>query len=395
MQVVLLVSPLDKARMVRLLTIVALGGMLSPSCQSSTSPSSSRGDRKADVDAAVTTPPPLDSDIRPGVCLAHNWQDGGVDGYGTETSRETLRHLDTLGVDAISLTPFGSMSSLHATTIRGEHNETLPDGGEHREAIEGMIEQAREFEMHVVLKPHIWVRGGAWRGDIEPTDADGNAAWDQWWASYRDWILHYARLAERHDVETLVAGVELNSAVEARPESMRDVVDGIRSVYEGRVTYAANWNESLSDELWTSLDSVGVQFYPPLAEGDDPSIVELRASIREHLTEWARRAQRLDRPLELLEVGYKSSATAVSQPWGWPEDLSASERVVDEALQANAYRALFLELVRLDSLHSIYIWKYFTDPTRNEGGAVGFSPRDKRAESVLRRAYGGASDRGN
>jgi hypothetical protein len=331
--------------------------------------------------------PALPDDVLRGVCLAHNWQDGGVDGYGTETSRETLAHLDELGVDAISVTPFGWMAGLDARRVRGEHTEAMPDGGETSRDLERVIEQAHALDMHVVLKPHLWIRGGEWRGEIEPTGPNGEAAWGAWWDSYRKFILYYARLAERHEVESFVAGVELVSAVEARPEQLRDTVDAIRSVYDGDVTYAANWHGSMPDELWSHFDSVGVQFYPPLVDGSDPTVGRLRAAIRGHLERWVERARRADRPLEILEVGYKSTPSAVSEPWGWPEDLSDSERVADESLQARAYRALFRELARLDRLRSLYLWKYFTDPTRDEGGAVGFSPRGKEAEGVLERAY--------
>ena len=59
---------------------------------------------------------------------------------------------------------------------------------------------------------YIWIRGGQWPADIPPTDSGGDNAGEARWASYREFVLYYAKFAARHDVETLVAGVELKSA---------------------------------------------------------------------------------------------------------------------------------------------------------------------------------------
>lgn len=336
-----------------------------------------------------TAPPEitLPEHVARGVCLAHVWQDDGEHGYGTSDSGNTLDHLKQLGVDSISVTPFGWMDGLSSTRVQGEHTGAMPDGGEKQTALVEVIDQAHTREMSVVLKPHIWIDDGAWRGDIDPT-SNNKPAWDEWWDSYTTFTLYYARLAERHDVDTFVAGVELNSAVTARPGAFKRLIADIREVYNGRVTYAANWDADLPDDLWAQLDSVGVQFYPPLTAQDDPDVATLRREIRPHLKDWNDRARQLDRPLEILEVGFKSAASAVERPWDWPENLDPDERRVDRSLQKRAYHALFAEIRRASQLHSVYIWKYFTDPTRDEGGPLGFSPYDKPAESILRRAYG-------
>jgi len=322
-----------------------------------------------------------------GVCLAHNWQEDGVDGYGSETSRATVDHLADLGVDAVSLTPFAWMSDVSSPVIRGEHNsDEIPEGAESRARLRRMVDQANERGMRTVLKPHIWIRGGKWRGAIDPVD-DGEPAWESWWESYRAFIHHYARLAADLEVDTLVVGVELVSAIEARPDQFKRTIDSVRSRFDGHLTYGANWDEDLPDDIWRRLDSIGLQFYAPLTERTSPDVDHLREAVRRELDPWVERANRLDRPLDILEVGYKSADSAVQKPFGWPENLPESERTQNLELQKRAYRALFAELSRTPSLRSIYVWKYFTDPTRDEGGPSGFSPRGKPAEEILRRAY--------
>ena len=54
----------------------------------------------------------LPSHIQQGMSLAHNYQRAGTRGYGTKTSEATLKELVDLGVEWVSLTPFGFMRSL-------------------------------------------------------------------------------------------------------------------------------------------------------------------------------------------------------------------------------------------------------------------------------------------
>src|SRR3954467_2548597 len=50
-----------------------------------------------------------------GICYAHAWRGGG---YGSETSAKTVERLHKLGVEWLSLTPFGFMASTTAPEIR-------------------------------------------------------------------------------------------------------------------------------------------------------------------------------------------------------------------------------------------------------------------------------------
>ena len=44
-----------------------------------------------------------------------------------------------------------------------------------------------------MLKPHLWIVDGKWRGEIGFDDAK---TWNRWFDSYEKWMLHYADLAE-------------------------------------------------------------------------------------------------------------------------------------------------------------------------------------------------------
>ena len=328
----------------------------------------------------------LPNHIRRGVCLAHNWQNGGTQGYGTQASLDTLTHLESIGATWVSITPFGWMDSAHSTTIKGEHIDPhmLPAGGETQERIEAVIKQAQQKDFKVMLKPHIWIHGGLWRGEIA---FDSDEQWAKWWENYSDFTIHYAHIAERLHVESLVLGVELVSAVKQHPEHMLELIQDVRKVYSGELTYSANWDENVPDKVWRNLDAIGVQLYPPLSNNPEPTVQELQHALRPHLEAWSSLGERLDRPVLITEVGYKSAPTAVSKPFEWPEHLPESARIKNEQLQAHAYDALLSEIPQHQHIHGLFLWKYFTNPVTDEEGVWGFCPRGKLAEDVIKKAF--------
>ena len=116
-----------------------------------------------------------------GVC----WEGAG------KIDESALTPLRELGADWISETPFGWASSTTSPEIRFSS-----EGGLWGETDAGLIATAawaRKLGIKTLLKPHLWVRHGAWQGDLAMAD---DAQWAQWFASYEAFILHYARLAE-------------------------------------------------------------------------------------------------------------------------------------------------------------------------------------------------------
>jgi len=322
---------------------------------------------------------PLPSRVMRGVCLAHSYQSGGTAGYGSEASARTLDELRALGVRWVSLTPFGFMSGLESDAVRPLFDHV---GGETDARIRAEIRAAHARGMSVQLKPHIWIRGGAWRARIDPGGAE---AWTRWFASYRAWFLHYAHLAALERVEALVVGVELGSSVTQQPERWRALIREVRRVFPGRLLYAANWDAVSSVPFWDALDAIGVQFYAPLTDRADASLAALTERAGRALDAYAELSRSVDRPVVLTEVGYRSSSDAALRPHAWPEHDQAPS--VDEAAQAQAYRALFRAVAARPFVHGVFVWKWFTDPSTREEGPTGFSPRGKTAEAVLRSVY--------
>ncbi len=251
-------------------------------------------------------------------------------------------------------------------------------GGETDERMRREIRAARDCGLQVLLKPHIWVGGGAWRAEISPED------WHTWFASYRNWILRYARMAQEEQVGILAVGTELRSSV-AHETAWRELLTAIRTVYEGPIVYCANWDSIDQVGFWDAVDYIGVQFYPPLADTPDASEASMDARLAIHLERLGAFSEGQGRPVLLTEVGYKSTSDTAIRPYEWTE---RGHSQVDAAAQERAYRVLFRGLQARDWLRGVYLWKWFTNPATEEEGPRGFSPRGKPAEAVIQHAFG-------
>lgn len=324
---------------------------------------------------------PLPVRIQRGISIAHSYQHAGTKGYGTETSTATLKELTELGVEWISLTPFGFMRSLSEAQVHsiGDYRAGETDDRMHRE-----IRQAKALGLKVMLKPHIWVVRGQWRGKIELPDDE---AWKRWFASYERWILHYADMAETEGADMLVIGVELRSTERRQERRWRQLVTEVRRRFHGEITYSANWDDAAALPWWDAVDYIGVQFYPPLATHEQASSSVIRSEITARLDGIGAISRRHEKPVLFTEVGYRAAPDALVHPHEWPE--RAAKAAFDPRAQAIGYQML-LEAVRTRPwVKGLYWWKWFTDPNTTEEGPTGFSPRGKLAEAILRAAYAG------
>jgi len=290
-----------------------------------------------------------------------------------------LAPLRDLGVDWISQTPFGWAVSLTSTEIRYRSN-----GGLWGETDDGLVQTAawaRALGIKTLLKPHLWVRHGAWPGDIA---MDTEAAWKEWFASYEAFVLHYARLAEANGFEALAVGTEMRKTT-ARTADWKRIVARVRQVYRGKLTYCANWNEEAEQiAFWGDLDFIGVQAYYPLATTGRPSRKDVEAAWVPVARKLEALAKRTGKPVVFTEVGFKSHAGSLIEPWRWETDGE-----VDVELQRDAYTAMFETFWRKPWFGGSFVWKWHPAPRARGRGDRDFTPQGKPALSVIKAYYTG------
>lgn len=294
---------------------------------------------------------------------------------GDSIAQHNIAQITDIGSNWISQTPFGWMNG-HESPIVVLNNDRAW-WGETDRGIRHTAQLAHASGVKNMLKPHIWLRRGGdkWRSDIEMNTEE---EWNQWFASYKDWIVHYAMLAEDCKIESLCIGTELYKTTSEHPDQWRGIIKEIRKVYSGKLTYAANWYKELEEiTFWDDLDYIGVQAYFPLSRKDSPSKKELIKSWSKHKKSLKRISEKYQRQIVFTEIGYKNTADAARKPWVWPQDADESI-VLSEETQRICYEALFESLWHEPWMDGMFIWKWFHSTHKFEDFESQFRAQDER-----------------
>jgi hypothetical protein len=302
-------------------------------------------------------------------------------GYGTDASARSMIEARTLGASWVSLTPFGRTWDLKPTGIDLTFEAPFE---ENRASVLRAVHQAHAEGLKVFLVPHLWVETGGWRALIDPGD---DAAWARWTDAYRSFLLTWAEVAREGDVEMLSIGVELRSWVTTpRAASMLAIIEDVRRVYPGLLTYSANWDDVGDTAILGALDLIGINAFYPLAEHEGASREELAAGGRKVAASIEALAREVGKPVVLTEVGYTTRPDPAVKPWEWPDGMKDVK--VDERAQAEAYRALIAPFLDARWCAGFFVWRFYADPDDvSQEAEWGFSPRGKLAELVMRDAF--------
>lgn len=298
-----------------------------------------------------------------------------------------LRRIRDLGTTHLTLIPFGWQRRPDAPSVRLDTS----DGwfSESDTGIRTLARKAESLDMGIILKPHVWIGHYSSEGQARnEVGFDTEAKWTQWEADYRRFMMHYARLAQNVGADVLVIGTELHRAAESRADFWRQLAADVRTVYDGKLTYAANWYAEYEGiQFWDALDFVGVQAYFPLANAENPSMEALREGWGQHRARLQRIHERTGRPVLFTELGYRSAPSAAAKPWEWPE--RDEEQVAGaDTLQARCYRAFFEVMTDTPWFAGAILWKYQALPERRH--PTGFSPQGRLAERVIHRWFSGS-----
>ena len=267
---------------------------------------------------------------------------------------------------------------LQATVLAPSNTRTPTD-----EAVRQAIGDMHSLGMKVMLKPHVDASAGGWRGEIDPSNRDA------WFASYTAFLVHYALMAAREGVEMLCIGTELKTVSHSVNRARwHAVIDAVRAVYPGTLTYAANAT-SVDDEFttvsfWDRVDLIGLDGYFPLTNQPGPTLSQLIAA-------WRNNAKGLDivaavksvsdthqKPVIFTEIGYRSSSGANIEPWNFERTGT-----YDPVEQRDCYDAAFTAWIE----HSEWMHGFFWWAWRVPAPAIAdqdYTPRGKPAAEVLR-----------
>lgn len=282
-----------------------------------------------------------------------------------------LKDIKEAGASHVGFVISWYQKHVKATRIERDELKTVSDA-----RLIQTIHQARARGLQVFLLPIVRLRERGpedWRGVIKPT------VLDEWWSSYRNYILHYAQLSQVHGVELFSVGSELVS-MESYRERWLTLIDNVRQVYRGMLVYSANWDHYEPVTFWDALDYIGISNYYELSKKILPPVEELRQTwtrLRQHIETWKQRYPR--QPLIFTEVGYYSQEGTNIYPWDYTRDKKLS---LEE--QRRCYQAFVDVWGQSQVLQGAFFWNWFSP-----GGPAdkGYTPRGKPAECILRGWY--------
>lgn len=298
-------------------------------------------------------------------------------GYSNPNSGKAMEQLVPLGVGWVGLVTTWYQDKYNSTEIYSLKDKTPTD-----ESLSFAIRKLHELKFKIMLKPHLDIveADGKWRGEI---GFDNPSGWQTWFLSYTNFILHYAELAAKENVEFFCIGTELTQATLSQPQYWRDLIKKIRGVYKGQLTYAANWHEEYKQiAFWDALDYAGIDPYFPLVCTVNPKAEELKSAWGDWMKEIEAWQKKINKPVILAEIGYKSSKDATDEPW---QHIPVGE--LDLELQANCYQALLETFWDKPWFYGVYWWYWGVNPKMGGELNRGFTPQNKPAQEIVKEWY--------
>jgi hypothetical protein len=292
---------------------------------------------------------------------------------------EKFVNLKSIGSNTVAIMPYSFVPKekpeVRFSTDTIESKNQHQWWGETSFGVRKCIDLAHDQGLEVMLKPHLWIGWGQFTGDLA---FDKEVDWQIFEKSYKAYILLFAKIAEEKKVSTFCMATEMANHVKTRPEFWLGLIQDIRKVYHGKLTYAENWDSYSKVPFWDKLDFIGIDAYFPISSQKNPDIASIKKGWKKHRNTLADFSGEFQKPILFTEIGYKSNDYALNKPW--ESDFS---KPANHQLQALAYKGFFEEIWNEEWFAGAYIWKWFSETRENRPSKDTFSPQNKPAQQIL------------
>lgn len=250
--------------------------------------------------------------------------------------------------------------------------------GERRDGVIKSIAFAQSKGLKIMLKPHLWVMGQGWAGDLTFSKNEDLKTWQ---TSYREYLLQYVSVADSMNVEMLSIGTELRKITTQDPEFWNGLIQEVRQIYKGQITYCANWDNYDKISFWDELDYIGIDAYFPFNQNHTPSVEELVDSYQEIVNKLEGFSAKTKKSILFTEFGFRSMDRTAGGHW----ELEHKNVAPNMTGQRNAYEAIFNSIWLQEWFAGGFVWKWHYNH-KTAGGIRDshFTPQNKPAEEVIR-----------
>ena len=301
----------------------------------------------------------------------------------SKKARDSQEKLFNLGVNWVCLAVANYQQTYNSTLIYADHFRTPTDTD-----IAAFVEDAHKRGVKVCLKPMVNSEDGVWRANISFPDlgnGDMDSYWLSWFISYKNFLLHYAELAQELGCEMFCIGCEM-IGTEHRKYDWLYLIQEIRRVYSGKIIYNANHDREDAEDWFSELDYIGTSAYY--------SIGKEGLSKEKAIEEWNRVKERLNtiaakrnKKYIFMEIGCRSAKNNSIEPW----DYSSKYSEPSEEEQAIFYESCLETFLNEPNFAGVFWWDWSTilydlDYAKFD---TGYNIYGKKAEKIVKKYYKG------
>lgn len=164
--------------------------------------------------------------------------------------------------------------------------------------------------------------------------------WKNWFASYKEFQTHYARIAEEEQCDIFIAGCEM-VMTEHREKQWREVIASIRKEYHGLVSYNTDKYQEDHVSWWDCVDVISSSGYYPIDQWE------------QELDRIEKTVLKYRKPFFFAEVGCMSRKGSGMVPNNW--ELQGELRLEE---QCEWYRAMFEACKKRPWLCGFALWEW-------------------------------------
>ncbi len=314
-----------------------------------------------------------------GFGVLSNWN-GQV---SSASAAQAMTQIAATGANSIEIVPRIWTARRTASTVLADPDKTESDAS----LIQGIL-TAEQDGLSVVLKPAITGLDHTMSSSLAPADLP------TFFATYKAEIVHLAQIAQQTGIKTFAIGNELGGLSTAPYLAYwTDIIQSVRAVYNGELTYAAATDEIYKVSFWNQLDTIGAHMYPPLSVPLEPTVQDIVDAWHQPPPAGAWWTPTFDgqspydflqsvaaqygKPVLMTEAGYLSVdyAGQISGATGMTGPLNVQE-------QADAYQAFFQVWGPSAGswLEGVEFWNWDLDDAYSPDG---FSPMGKPAQAIV------------
>ncbi len=319
-------------------------------------------------------------------CKGYTWGFFSRDGeWLTEAAEASMRRLASNGLDWICLTVNAWQEAFYSTRVFSLYGMTQTDA-----EVEHAIRLAKSMGLKVCLKPMVNCLDRSWRARINfPTEDESNY-WDPWFASYTNFMVYYAGMAERLDVEMLCTGCEM-AGMDGQGTRCRKMVEAVRKVYHGTVMHNINHGDELRFDWLDAVDVIGISGYYPVTDAGNRGKAVMRERWKPVVDRLRKCHEKYDRPIMFAEIGVRNEQGCTEYPWDFHR---RPDKPADEEEQADFYETAMEATWDIPWFCGYFWWdwKAVLPPEEEAHRNVDFTIFGKRAEKTLKAWYTGEKE---